>query len=147
MTQQISRKLLRMDVLTSETCWALNNEIIKQVTSSWSLFIQLVSSVFSFFWSLENLRFISWKRSYTGVKELFHILVQKNVQLTFPITIYLSFQLQWPRLPSMKWIKSLLLGKKVFPKMCNRTFYLRNYWPNFDNILRGLSKLITAKLI
>jgi len=28
-----------MDVLTSETCWALNNEIIKQVTSSWSLFI------------------------------------------------------------------------------------------------------------
>jgi len=40
-THQISRKLLRMDVLTSETCWALNNEIIKQVTSSWSLFIQL----------------------------------------------------------------------------------------------------------
>ena len=30
-----------MDVLTSETCWALNNEIIQQVTSSWSLFIQL----------------------------------------------------------------------------------------------------------
>ena len=30
-TQQISRKLLRMDVLTSETCWALNNEIIKLV--------------------------------------------------------------------------------------------------------------------
>ena len=38
---KISRKLLRIDVLTSETCWALNNEIIKQVTSSWSLFIQL----------------------------------------------------------------------------------------------------------
>jgi len=30
-----------LDVLTSETCWAVNNEIIKQVTSSWSLFIQL----------------------------------------------------------------------------------------------------------
>jgi len=40
-TQQISRKLLRMDVLKSETCWALNNGIKKQVTSSWSLFIQL----------------------------------------------------------------------------------------------------------
>ena len=40
-TQQIFRKLLRMDVLTFETCWALNNEIIKQVTSSWSIFIQL----------------------------------------------------------------------------------------------------------
>ena len=29
------------NVLTSETCWALNNEIIKQVTSSWCVFIQL----------------------------------------------------------------------------------------------------------
>ena len=29
-----------MAVLTFETCWALNNEIIKQVTSSWSIFIQ-----------------------------------------------------------------------------------------------------------
>jgi len=44
-TQQIIRKLLRMDVLTSETCWALNNEIIKQVTSSWSLFIQFSESL------------------------------------------------------------------------------------------------------
>jgi len=40
-TQQIRHKLLRMNVLTSETCWALNNEIIKQGTSSWSLSIQL----------------------------------------------------------------------------------------------------------
>ena len=30
----ISRKLLKMDVLTFETCWAVNSEIIKQVTSS-----------------------------------------------------------------------------------------------------------------
>jgi hypothetical protein len=36
-----SRKLLKMDVLTFETCWAVNSEIIKQVTSSWSIFIQL----------------------------------------------------------------------------------------------------------
>jgi len=35
-----------MDVLTSETCWTLNNEIIKQVTSSWSFFIQLKSTTF-----------------------------------------------------------------------------------------------------
>ena len=32
-----------MDVLTFETCWALNIEIKKQVTSSWSLFIQFLS--------------------------------------------------------------------------------------------------------
>ena len=36
----ISRKLLKMDVLTSETCWAVNSEIIKQVNSSWCIFIQ-----------------------------------------------------------------------------------------------------------
>jgi len=33
-----------MDVLTSETCWALNNEIIKQATSSWSLFVQALQN-------------------------------------------------------------------------------------------------------
>jgi hypothetical protein len=37
----ISRKFLKMDVLTFETWWAVNSEIIKQVTSSWSVFIQL----------------------------------------------------------------------------------------------------------
>ena len=36
----ISRKLLKMDVLTFEKCWTVNSEIIKQVTSSWSSFIQ-----------------------------------------------------------------------------------------------------------
>ena len=36
----ISRKLLKMDVLTFETRWAVNSGIIKQVTSSWSIFIR-----------------------------------------------------------------------------------------------------------
>jgi len=30
-----------MDVLTFETCRAVNSEIIKQVTSCWSIYIQL----------------------------------------------------------------------------------------------------------
>jgi len=47
-TQQISRKLLRVDVLTSETCWALNNEILKQVTWSWSLFLQIPKKLHAF---------------------------------------------------------------------------------------------------
>ena len=38
----ISLNLLKMDVLTFETCWAVNSEIIKQMTSNWSIFIQLV---------------------------------------------------------------------------------------------------------
>ena len=46
-THQISRKLLRIDVSTSETCWSVNNEIIKQVTSSWSLFIQLYNRYYT----------------------------------------------------------------------------------------------------
>jgi len=37
----ISRILLKMDVLTFETYWAVNSEIIKQVTSGWPIFIQL----------------------------------------------------------------------------------------------------------
>ena len=37
----ICRKLQKMDVLTFKTCWTVNSEIIKQVTSSWSTFIQL----------------------------------------------------------------------------------------------------------
>ena len=41
----VSRKLLKMDVLTFETCWAVNSEIIKQVTSSWSIFIQLANTL------------------------------------------------------------------------------------------------------
>jgi len=44
---RIPHKLLRIDVLTSKTCWALNNEIKKQVTSSWSLFIQLYICCYS----------------------------------------------------------------------------------------------------
>ena len=38
---QTSRKLLKMNELTFETCWAVYSEIIKQVTSSWSVFIEL----------------------------------------------------------------------------------------------------------
>ena len=37
----ISRKLLKMDVLTFETCWAVQSQIKKRVTSSWSIFIHL----------------------------------------------------------------------------------------------------------
>ena len=48
----ISRKLLKMDVLTFETCWAVNSEIIKHVTPSWSSFIQIPSDLFSFAFSL-----------------------------------------------------------------------------------------------
>ena len=43
-----------MDVLTPGTCWALNNEIIKQVTSSWSLFTQNKVRGFNFKISYNN---------------------------------------------------------------------------------------------
>ena len=31
-----------MNVLTFETCWTVNSEIIKQMTSIWSIFIQVI---------------------------------------------------------------------------------------------------------
>ena len=39
---------MKMDVLTFETCRAVNSEIIKQVTSSWSIFIQLREILYMF---------------------------------------------------------------------------------------------------
>ena len=41
-----------MDVLTFETCRAVNSEIIKQVTSSWSISIQLSSVSWRVRWDL-----------------------------------------------------------------------------------------------
>ena len=62
-----------MDVLTSEICWALNNEIIKQLTSSWSLFIQLHMC-----WSFQPLVFSTISN------------ITKSVQRTFllPVNIF-----------------------------------------------------------
>ena len=61
-----------MDELTSETCLALNNEIKKQVTTSWSLFIQMRESYFAilevfttvltnvhFFWIFNSYRLVN----------------------------------------------------------------------------------------
>jgi len=81
--QQISRKLLRMDVLTSETCWALNIEIIKQVTSSWSLFIQLWRSFFILCNQSGNFTFLMLKKSL-----LYHGVLSED-------KIFLSLCLQW----------------------------------------------------
>ena len=63
-THQISRKLLTMEVLTSDTCWAVNNEIIKQVTSSWSLFIQISQISSEYSWKYNLFCFIFQQRSY-----------------------------------------------------------------------------------
>jgi len=73
LTQQISRKLLRMDVLTSETCWTVNNEIIKQVTSSWSLFIQLNEILFaeSLLQDTENSLLAVWRNFIQKLCKLF----------------------------------------------------------------------------
>ena len=60
-TQRISRKLLRMDVLTSETCWALNKVILKQVASSWSLFTQPQMSLNTTY-EMANWRLVSLRR-------------------------------------------------------------------------------------
>ena len=69
-TQRISRKFLRMDVLTSETCWALNKVIIKQVVSSWSLFTQ--------HFTCSNRNLLIWELTYV-------IIIIITVMLLFPV--------------------------------------------------------------
>jgi len=44
--QQNSRKLLMLDILMSETCWAHKNWKKLQVTSSWSFILQLCTNIF-----------------------------------------------------------------------------------------------------
>ena len=51
--QQHSRKLLKMDILTSETCWAHKKWKKKQVTSNWS-FIPQQTYIFCFKSTLES---------------------------------------------------------------------------------------------
>jgi len=61
-----------MDVLTSETCFAINKVIIKQVASSWCLFIQqstvFMSSDFFLFSFLQMLIFSLGKVLQRAVK-------------------------------------------------------------------------------
>ena len=55
-----------MDVLTFETCWEINSEIIKQVTSSWSVFIQLShewSILWYLVWILTGTEYAVWRSS------------------------------------------------------------------------------------
>jgi len=86
-TQQISHKLLRMDVLKFETCWALNNEIIKQLTSSWSIFIQPTTSLH---WAL------LWAIEFTGLYEIGNPTKKEQQLVSYEImTLYLLICIKW----------------------------------------------------
>ena len=95
-TQQTSRKLLGMDVLTSEICWALNNEIIKQMTSSWSVWIHIsstishtldINSIFSFFGHFQIILLPRGKDRVTQTqnnsKNIFHIHLNACILLSY----------------------------------------------------------------
>ena len=70
----IIRKLLKMDVVTIETCWAVNSEITKQVTSSWSIFIQLWGEFMFLDAGAMASRMVSWLVSFS--ERLRHIWCQ-----------------------------------------------------------------------
>jgi len=112
-----------MDVLTSETCWALYKEIIKQVTSSWSLFTQvsfkitriIVVSLSS------NLKFYenpsSWNRRFSCRRKDGWIWRSQH-----SVVATLAMRLKWIRLsPSFSFLwhqeirleKNLLSGKPL----------------------------------
>ena len=79
----IFRKLLRMDVLIFEICWALNNEIIKQVTSSWSISIQFLTK-FCFTERTERQSVLPWSSSHFTTELLTR--ARNSLQLKFQIT-------------------------------------------------------------
>jgi len=84
------------DVLTSETCWAVNDEIIKQMTSSWSLFIQLSNDARSnkhkiiVLHSIEIWRRIVWETYYIEPSAYWNsfCVISAVIQLTLYRCIY-----------------------------------------------------------
>ena len=96
-----------MDVLISETCWALNNETIKQVTSSWSLFIQLLKYRHIYCLSSVNVNALS------------------NPNFTVPVRVPNTLQHFWQaHLYSIFVVSRRILFNK--PALCFRTSLLRH---------------------
>ena len=107
-----------MDVLTFETCWAVNGEIIKQVPSSWSVFIQLLNDARSNNIRLRNHlvmsttdpdsqvsceRFANWSKgnsggsAHTGVPRLMRPCVEREEMWNRPTARYrYRYQLTTP---------------------------------------------------
>ena len=65
----INRKLLKVDVLIFETCWAVNSGIIMQVTSSWSI---LTQQFCLFFFCNNHTEFIYWNNHLFLTKTAFN---------------------------------------------------------------------------
>ena len=79
-THEISRKLLRSSI--SEVCWAINNEIIKKVTSSWSISIQQMS-LYIFYWADYMFRPLCPEDGPQWPKHVVSLIKQKQKQLCF----------------------------------------------------------------
>ena len=111
----ISCKLLKMDVLTFETCWAVNSEIVKQMTSSWSIFIQLCC-----WYSLQLLsetcfilRRVEWVIVITVLRSAYKvpvIIVRSYWNLNF-IDRFFFFQKAW----NIKFNENLFSARRVVP--------------------------------
>ena len=125
-----------MDVLTSETCWALNKEIIKQVTSSWSLFTQLSSNSITFWWfrwhssfhvkyySIQRPLLNCWRRE--NFTNLISVTLFKNFQLYFTnICFGLVLRIWWDSINVCKIAHSIsamfFLFKSATNSYCNGT--------------------------
>ena len=97
-----------MDVLTFETCWTLNNEIIKQVTSSWSIFIQLWFIIISH-WQRQT--HVTTGISSCSVVKLLCSLYQKypvdsgyKVSCTVPRSVFTVMEVSWKSVNENTWV-------------------------------------------
>ena len=121
---------IRIPALTFETCWAVNSEIIKQVTSSWAIFIQLTKP------SSSSWRRVVWQIC-TGISEelpgcistVDHDCIRKFLQ-SLSTLLY-----QTTRHPSKKTVPAMTISylthNKIFPLLSKNNIHFPYRSPKF----------------
>jgi len=117
-----------MDVLISETCWALYKEIIKQVTSSCSLFTQLSEEVSGCQEGLcsRELLILVYRRNWINFmwRAIVHYLTRAEVNVCVGLSDWNSVAFIWSRLkhwwPQTWWPDD-------DPSPCSISIQLRGY--------------------
>ena len=143
-----------MDVLISESCWTLNNEIIKQVTSSWSLFIQpllffLCFSPNLYIWCVHTLILSCCSFHYSGCFECCILLVCANRYLLL-FSMYLAqIQSLFVRLLHAVVFNSCDAHHNQFIESCTSLMWINRYLLIFCTFLAqflSLTYLLTYSM-
>ena len=145
-TQQISRKLLKMDVLTFEICWAVNSEIIKQVTSSCSIFIQTQINLTYASTSHKNPHDRIWSEK-PSLRTLDHSLAHVQLRRTVSSQVaYCSSVRSW-RQWSFVGLKTTEMKTRVFFKMWPFCHWTSTVIPRLTKIIRSGIAFVSRNVI